>query len=74
MLAVPEALDRERPQPELALLLPQLGPAVHVHALAVSQVEPEGVELAAGHRRGQAGAAVRILEREEDRLPRRLPA
>ena len=50
MLADPEALDRERPQPELALLLPQLGAAVDVDALAVRELEPQPVEPAARHR------------------------
>ena len=40
VLAEPEALDRERPQAELAAKLPELGPAVDMDALAVRQIEP----------------------------------
>ena len=72
MLAEPEALDRHRPQPKLALLLPQLGAAVDMDALAVPELEPQRVELPARHRRGEAGAVFRVLEREEDGLPRGL--
>ena len=57
--AEPEALDRERPQAEVAPLLPELGPPVDVHALAVPEVEPEPVELPARHRTREAGAALR---------------
>ncbi len=46
-----EALDRERAQPEVALRLEELRPAVDVHALAVGEVEPQGVEARARHRR-----------------------
>src|SRR5439155_24673711 len=42
-----EALDRQRAQPELAALLEEAGPPVDVHALAVREVQPQGVELAA---------------------------
>ena len=47
----PEALDRERAQAEVAPRLEQLRTSVHVDALAVRQIEPERVELAARHRR-----------------------
>ena len=58
MVADAEALDRERAQLELALRLEDLGPAVDVHALALGQVEPERVELAARDRdRRQAPSA-----------------
>jgi hypothetical protein len=43
-------------------------------ALAVAEVEPERVELPARHRGRETRAVLRILEREEDRLPRRLAA
>ena len=74
VLADPEALDRECPQPQLALLLPELGPPVHVHALAVREVEAQPVELPARHRRREAGAALGVLQREEDGLPAGLAA
>ena len=69
-----EALDRERAELELAALLVQLGPAEHVHALAVSEVEPQRVEPSARHRDADAGAVGRILEREEDGCPALVPA
>ena len=72
--AEPEALDRERAQVEVAALLVELRPAVDVHALAVGEVEPQRVELAARHLDRQAGAALRVLEREEDGRPALLPA
>ena len=74
MLADPEALDRECAQPQLALLLPELGASVHVHALAVREVEAQPVELPAGHRRREARAALWVFQREEHRLPAGLPA
>jgi hypothetical protein len=73
VVAEPEPLDRERAQAELSLPLPELGPSVDVDALAVLELEPEPVELPARHRDGQAGAVGGILEREEHRLPPRLP-
>ena len=59
MRADAEALDRERPQPELAALLVELRPAEDVHALAVGEVEPQRVELAARHLHADAGAVAR---------------
>ena len=44
-----EALDRERAQAEVAALLVELGPAEDVDALAVGELEPQPVELAARH-------------------------
>jgi len=72
--ADPEALDRERAEPEVAPRLIQLGTAEDVHALAVSEVEPERVEATARHRDREARAVLRVLEREEDALPCGLPA
>ena len=40
VLSEPEALDRKRAQAEVASRLEQLGPAEHVHALAVHEREP----------------------------------
>ena len=40
---------RERAQAEVAPLLEELRPAVHVHPLAVREAEAEAVELAARH-------------------------
>src|SRR5262249_24705482 len=48
VLAEAEPLDRERAQSQLALLLPQLRPAVDVDALSVRKVEAERIELSAG--------------------------
>ena len=72
VVADPEPLDREGAQPEVAALLEQLGAAEHVHALAVPQVEPERVEARPRDRHGQARAVVRVLQGEEDALPRLL--
>src|SRR6185312_13586300 len=58
----------------LAARLEEARPPVDVDALPVDEVEPERVELTARHLHGEAGAAFRILEREEDGGPRRLPA
>ena len=49
-----EALDRQRPQAQLAALLVELGAAEDVHALAVGELELERVELAARHLHRQA--------------------
>src|SRR5581483_3006860 len=43
------ALDRERAEMEVAALLVELRAAVDVHALAVSEPEPQAVELPARH-------------------------
>jgi hypothetical protein len=69
VVAEPEVLDRERPQAEVALGLEQLRPPEHVHAPPVLEPELERVEATAAHRHAEAGAVVRVLEREEDRLP-----
>ena len=69
VLAEPEALDRERPQPQLAARLEQLRPTVDVHPLAVAEVEPQPVELPARHQRREDRPVARVLEREEDALP-----
>ena len=45
-----EALDRERAQPEVAARGEELRPPEDVDALAVGEVEPQRVELAARHR------------------------
>ena len=74
MVAEAEALDREGPQAEVARGLEQLGPPEDVDALAVREVEPQRVELAAGHRHAEAGAVGRVLQREEDALPALLAA
>jgi hypothetical protein len=74
VVAEPEALDRERSEAEVGAGLEELGTAVDVDALAVGQLEAQGVELSAGHRDGEAGAVLRILEREEDALPALLSA
>ncbi len=59
MVAEAEALDREGPQPKVAAGLEQLGTPEDVDALAVRELEPQRVELAAGHRHGEAGAVRR---------------
>ena len=69
VVALAEALERERAQLELALRREQLRPPVHVRALALLEVEPQRVELAARDRARQARAVGRILEREEDVRP-----
>ena len=69
MGAFAEALDRECAELELGALLVELGPAEHVHLLAVVEVESERVEPPARHRHADAGTVARILEREEDRRP-----
>ena len=74
VLADPEPLERERAEAELALRLVELWAAVDVHAVAVGEVEPQPVELAAGHRDAETGAVRGILEREEDAGPARLAA
>ena len=68
------ALDRERAQVEVAALLVELRAAEDVDALAVGEPEPEPVELAAVHLHGEAGAALGILQREEDERPALLAA
>ncbi len=74
MRADAEALDRQHLQTQLAALLVQLGPAEDVHALAVAEAELQRVEPPARHLRGEAGAILRILEREEHRRPALLAA
>src|SRR5207247_11076883 len=74
VVAEAEALDRERTQAEVGALLEELRAAEDVDALAVGEVEPEGVELAPRHRDREAGALGRILEGEEDGLPVRVTA
>ena len=74
MLAETEPLERKCPEAELALRRVQLGPPEHVDPLAVGEVELERVERASRNRGGEAGAVVRILEREEDAAPVRVPA
>ena len=74
MLAEPEALDRERAQSEVAAGLEELRAAEDVDALAVREVEPKRVELAARHGHAQARAVRRVLERQEDALPAVLAA
>ena len=69
VVAEPEALDRERAEAEVAARLEELRPPVDVDALAVDEVEPQRVELAARHRDAEAGAVAGILQREEDALP-----
>ena len=69
MVAEPEALERERPHAEVALRLEELRAAEDVHALALGEVEAQRVEARAGDRDAEAGAVVRVLEREEDGLP-----
>ncbi len=73
VVAEAEALDRERPEAEVATRLEELRTAVDVHPLAVPELESERVELPTRHRHGQAGTVARILEREEDALPALLP-
>ena len=74
MRAEPEALDRQRAEAKVAALLVQLRPAEDVDALAVGEVESERIEAPTRHRRGQAGAVRRVLEREEDGRPALVPA
>ena len=59
VLAEPEALDREGAQSEVAAGLEELRAAEDVDALAVREVEPERVELSAGHGHAEAGAVRR---------------
>ena len=66
VLAEPEALDRHRAQMELASLLVEIRPAVDVDALAVDELEPQPVELAARHLDRQGRSVLRVLQREED--------
>jgi hypothetical protein len=69
VLAEPEPLERERSQAELAACFEQLRPAVGVHAVAVGELQPQRVELAARHRDAEARAVLGVLEREEDARP-----
>src|SRR6188472_4457443 len=69
MVSEPEPFDRQRTQTEIAACLEQLGPAEDVDALAVREVETQRVETAARHGDAEARPVVRILQREEDRLP-----
>src|SRR5439155_3211132 len=64
-----EALDRQGLEVEVAPLLVQLRASVDVHALTVDEIQPQSVELPPWHLRGEARAAVRILEGEEDGRP-----
>ena len=73
MVAQAEALDRQGAQPEITPRRVQLRAAEHVDALAVCEVEPQGVESASGHRRGNHSPVHGILEREEDGVPAVLP-
>src|SRR4051794_24481256 len=73
VVAEPERLEREGAQAELASRREELGPAVDVHAVAVRDAAADRVELPAGHGHRQAGAVSRVLEREEDARPARLP-
>ena len=68
--AEPEPLEREGAQPELALGGEELGPAEHVDALALGEVELERVERPAGDRGGQAGAVAGSLSVKKT-LPQR---
>ncbi len=74
MGAEPEPLDCEGAKAEISARLVQLGAAEDVHALAVCKVEPEAVELSSRHGDREAGAALRVLEREENGLPALPPA
>ena len=69
MRAEAEALDRQRPQAQVAALLEQLRASEDVNALAVGELELQRVETAARHRDADRGAAVRVLEREEHARP-----
>src|SRR5947207_10274420 len=74
MVAEAEPLDRQRPHPEVALGLEQLWSREDVYALAVRKIEPQRIEARACDRHAEAGTVVRVLEREEDRLPARVPS
>src|SRR5262249_14808825 len=74
VVAQPESLDRERPQTKVAFRLEQLRAAEHMNALAVSEVESQGVEARACDRHAETCAVARIFEREEDGLPARVAA
>ena len=75
MVAEAEALDRERPQPEVAAGLEELGTPVDVDALAVRRGRAAARRTGrAGIVTAEAGAVVRVLEREEDALPAILAA
>src|SRR4051794_36413015 len=65
----PEALDRQSAQAKLPARLVELRSPEDVHALSVRKVESQRVEAATRHRSRKAGAALRILEREEHRCP-----
>jgi hypothetical protein len=69
VVAEAEPLERERAEAEVAARFEELGPPVDVHALAVHEVEPQGVELAARHGDRKARAVARVLQREEDARP-----
>src|SRR5580765_8733329 len=74
MVSESESLDRERPHAEVAAGLEELGASEDVDSLAVGQVEPERVETAAPDRHAETRTVARVLQREEDRLPARIPA
>src|SRR5436190_16891816 len=72
MVAEAEALDRESTHAEVAACLIEIGPAEHVNAFAVGEVDPQRVETRAQDRHAEARAVCRILQREEDALPARV--
>ena len=55
-------------------MLEEFRAAEDVDALAVREVEPERVELAARHRDAETRAVRRVLQREEDARPPLLAA
>ena len=69
MVSEPEPLDRQRTHAEVAARLEQLGSSEDVDPLAIREVETQRVETAARHGDAEARPVVRILQREEDRLP-----
>src|SRR5439155_24135353 len=72
VVSEPEAFDRQSTHPEIAACLEQLGPPEDVNALTVRQIEAQRIEPVARNRHAETGAVVRILQREEDRLPARV--
>ena len=69
MVAEAEALDRQGLEAKVSASREQLGTPEDVDALSVRELEPERVELSAGHRHAEARAVGGIFQREEDALP-----
>ena len=73
VVARADALDRGHAEAQLAPRLVELEAAHRLDALSLGEHGRERVEAAPRHRRGEAGAALGILQGEEHRRPRGVP-